>query len=301
MADFVLLTPTAAPTAGEPTLFVNLDRVLTIRPRDGHGAHLALLAHDGVARELDVRESPHDIVALARLDTPFAASGWRDELDGDLTDFHLDDAGVLKAALVDGETGGLATFALDRATRTWAFLGIEEPVEDDVVKAANDTARTGKRDDGPARSFSARTDTGSDAERLADGARRALNVLSSRHAAGTSNGKLACAWAVNEIAKQALGRPIGGGLSTIRMHEALRTTADIVRDTPRPGDIVISPTQGRIVGHVGIVLEPDGRIASNSSSRALFVQNYTMASWRDAFVARKRLGMHLFRIRDIHD
>jgi hypothetical protein len=64
---------------------------------------------------------------------------------------------------------------------------------------------------------------------------------------------------------------------------------------------VISPTQGRVVGHVGIVLEADGRIASNSSSRALFVQNYTMASWRDAFVTRKRLGMHLFRIRDIHD
>ena len=38
---------------------------------------------------------------------------------------------------------------------------------------------------------------------------------------GTKNGHLACAWAVNEIAKLAIGKPIGGGLSSDLMAQAL--------------------------------------------------------------------------------
>ena len=61
---------------------------------------------------------------------------------------------------------------------------------------------------------------------------------------GTKNGHLACAWAVNEIAKLAIGKPIGGRLSSDRMAQALNKNhvrlqeADIV-----PGAIIICPSQ----------------------------------------------------------
>jgi hypothetical protein len=298
MSELVLLTPLTPTPGGDNIVIVNLDRVITIRPRVDGGSHVMLISQDGAGKQLDIAESPRDIVALARLDAPFSTSDWKDELEGQLSGFHQPEAGVLRAALVDGETGALATFALDADSRSWVFTGIEEPADDLIAPAEADVAWNAKQATPSNRLLRAPTEDASDRERLAAGALRALDRLSSKNAPGTSNGKLACAWAVNEIAQESLGRRIGGGLSTIRMYGALRLSADIMRDAPEPGDIVISPTQGRVVGHVGIVLDADGRIASNSSARALFVQNYSLASWREAFVTRKRLEMHVFRIRD---
>lgn len=297
MSDFVLLTQ-LSPTGGDAGIFVNLDRVTMIRARGLDGSTVVMIAADGSAASLDVIESPRDIIALANLERSFAAARWREELGGELSEFHSPRAGQMSAALVEGETGGLAKFAFDDKTGDWTFQGIEEPTDVDVHTTRLDARWNQKRSATEQPPPGVADAYGSDRERLEGGARRALNRLSSRNAAGTSNGKLACAWAVNEIALESLGRRIGGGLSTIRMYEALRASADIVLGSPLPGDIVISPTRGRAVGHVGIVLEVDGRIASNSSSRALFVQNYTLATWKTAFVVRKNLEMHLFRIRD---
>ncbi|NEQ22489.1 MAG: hypothetical protein F6K28_25560 [Microcoleus sp. SIO2G3] len=109
------------------------------------------------------------------------------------------------------------------------------------------------------------------------------NKLSSRNAPGTNGGKLACAWAVNRIVRQALGYEIGGGLSTANMDIALRQGRGtrINEAEATPGSIIISPTtfSPRRTGHVGI-LGKDQKIYSNSSSRALWMQNFTVSSWK---------------------
>jgi hypothetical protein len=115
---------------------------------------------------------------------------------------------------------------------------------------------------------------------------------------GTDNGNLACAWAVNEVVRRALGTPIsseGGsnGLSTDGIFDVLRTSG--IALTPaqvHPGVIVISPTEGAEHGHVGIVGQNPGgqvgntQIYSNSSSAKRFEQNYTTQSWTEYYTGK---------------
>lgn len=138
---------------------------------------------------------------------------------------------------------------------------------------------------------------GSVNDRIHQGALRHEGNLSSRNVPGTDHGNLACAWAVNYVVRDAIGRPVGGGLSTANMYEALvdgRGT-QIGQDGATPGSIIISPRRGSVAGHVGIV-GAGGRVYSNSSARALWVQNYTFSSWRRRYVEIKRLGMHFFNV-----
>jgi hypothetical protein len=131
--------------------------------------------------------------------------------------------------------------------------------------------------------------------RLLATAKACDGTLVSRHVAGTNRGRLACAWAVNEVARRALGRPIGGGLSTARMADALkRHHTEIGRDNLAAGLVVISPTANGRTGHVGILGEianPVSRtlIYSNSSSRGVFAHHFTLGSWE----ARYRDGLKL--------
>ena len=108
---------------------------------------------------------------------------------------------------------------------------------------------------------------------------------------GTEGGALACAWAVNEVVTRALGRPVGGGLSTDNMFEVLQAKhRPITEEQTVAGTIIISPTQGKNIGHVGIVGKSSlgGAIGStviysNRSSAALFGDKFTIASWHDYF------------------
>lgn len=115
-----------------------------------------------------------------------------------------------------------------------------------------------------------------------------LGNLSSRNAPGTGNGNKACAWAVNRVVNDALGRPVGGGLSTANMDVALRNGRGerVSQSAATAGSIIISPTALRngkpVVGHVGI-LGKSGLVYSNSSSQALWVQNYTVAAWHSRY------------------
>jgi len=120
--------------------------------------------------------------------------------------------------------------------------------------------------------------------------------LVTRGVPGTNRGALACAWAINEVVRRAVGQVVGGGLSTAKMAKVLAAThrsltpAQIV-----PGTIVISPT-GRRTGHVGIVgqLAPrrgDTVIYSNSSSRGVFFDYYTIDKWEAYYVGRQKLDM----------
>lgn len=129
--------------------------------------------------------------------------------------------------------------------------------------------------------------------------------LISKNAPGTNNGRLACAWAVNQVANMALGRQIGGGLATANMVLVLRQKHGSI-ETPVPGCVIISPTvstpHGRNIGHVGIVgnvssgnLE-DTKIYSNSSSRGQFEQNFSYGAWLSRYRDTKHLSVELFQL-----
>ncbi len=120
---------------------------------------------------------------------------------------------------------------------------------------------------------------------------------------GTNSGRLAEAWSVNEIARVALGRAISGdgaddnGLSIGQLFEVLKSR-HIQRPIEHvdPGMIIVSPTAGDVVGHIGIIgkslADDPGNfvIYSNSSSRAAFQQNYTLKSWKSNFEQRRGSG-----------
>jgi hypothetical protein len=114
--------------------------------------------------------------------------------------------------------------------------------------------------------------------------------LSSRNVPGTNNGRLGCAWAVNEVVRQALGHPIGGGLSTADMHDALvrGRGREVQRGAASHGTVIISPTEGDNIGHVGI-LGDNSLIYSNRSSDGIFSQNYDVNSWYARYQVAKRL------------
>jgi hypothetical protein len=131
-------------------------------------------------------------------------------------------------------------------------------------------------------------------EQLTDGAPNSLNdavlaiakacdgVLKTGNVPGTDHGNLACAWAVNEVVRRATGKTISTELlSTDSVYKALsaQKRGKLLPDgIYHSGCIIISPTAGEVIGHVGIV--GDGNLVlSNSSSRAEFWHSYTVPTW----------------------
>jgi hypothetical protein len=125
---------------------------------------------------------------------------------------------------------------------------------------------------------------------------------------GTDNGNLACAWAVNEVTRLALGKPIssdGGknGLSTDGIFEALNahhTQLGGAADA-KPGVIIIAPTKGNNHGHVGIVGTTSGsvgdtQIFSNRSVPGVFAQNFTIGSFTSRYT-QKGLDVLFFALK----
>lgn len=131
-----------------------------------------------------------------------------------------------------------------------------------------------------------------------------LNNLDSSTARGTNRGRLACAWAVNQIVQRALGRPIlsgPAGLATSNLIKVLRAKHVRITD-PVPGCIVISPTvyvPRANIGHVGVVGD-GGKIYSNSSNKANWVNNFTTASWKKYYGERKGLRVEYYRLDEIY-
>lgn len=115
--------------------------------------------------------------------------------------------------------------------------------------------------------------------------------------------ELGCAESVNDIYKKVFGDYFykGNQLSTYWMHKALREdTARFKRVfEPKPGTIIISPTNAFQTGHVGICGE-NGVIMSNNSFKdsagvkGVFDENYTFASWQRYFGERKKLPVYLY-------
>ena len=105
------------------------------------------------------------------------------------------------------------------------------------------------------------------AQRVFAKAKECDDTLVTRNVPNTNQGHLACAFAVNEVVQQALGKPIGGGLSTSELAKVLRANHTAVGEgTAAAGMVIISPTQGSNVGHVGIV----GKIGTPVSGTAIY-------------------------------
>lgn len=85
--------------------------------------------------------------------------------------------------------------------------------------------------------------------------------------AATQGGKLACAWAVNEVFKKAVGRKFGD-LSVDSVQSALEAAGNkqVKPNEAKPGDVNLIPGS-----HIGIVTPSGSRSLSNSSSQAKFV------------------------------
>jgi hypothetical protein len=111
----------------------------------------------------------------------------------------------------------------------------------------------------------------------------------------TDNGNFACAWAINEVARRACGKPIstepGGrnGLSTIGLFQALQHHTRLASaNDATPGTLIIAPTEGSNHGHVGVIGQAasnvrDTPVFSNSSSLAEFAKNYTIGKFTDHY------------------
>ncbi len=111
-----------------------------------------------------------------------------------------------------------------------------------------------------------------------------------------NRGRLACAWAVNRIVSDALGRPVGGGLGTATMVVVLkRMDVSLPEHQFEPGCIIISPTTGGVTGHVGIIGRGD-LIYSNSSSEGMWRQNFDMARWIAYYKTRRGLDVLRFEL-----
>ncbi len=142
--------------------------------------------------------------------------------------------------------------------------------------------------------------TTSQGEAILKSARDAINRTTC-NVSGTNGGRLACAYSVNMIVENALGKPVNNSLSTVDMYESLRSDNrfTLVRGglaSAQPGDIVLSPTSGKQTGHVGIVNAPGGAtIISNSSSHQQIMQNHTATSWQRYYEGTQGLSTYIFR------
>lgn len=128
----------------------------------------------------------------------------------------------------------------------------------------------------------------------------AEDVFSS--ASGPDGGNLACVWAVRHIARNALGRWITRTDGTAVFDPELRRcfSGTMSEGDVGEGCIIISPTEGSNIGHVGILGPRTGDherlIYSNSSAAALWKQNFTLRSWVRRYKTNKGLKVHFFPI-----
>lgn len=164
-----------------------------------------------------------------------------------------------------------------------------EIVQSDNVIAEDDTFAAAPRFAGPC--------TAEQHETVAEAIVRQVDRFSS--AEGPDGGNLACVWAVRHIVRDALdfwitrtdGTSVFGGELTSNFGRSSDEAAVAA------GGIVISPTEGRNIGHVGLLGPGSGSdrlIYSNSSSAARWKQNHTIGSWKARYVDRKGLKMRFF-------
>lgn len=114
---------------------------------------------------------------------------------------------------------------------------------------------------------------------------------------GPGGGSFACVWSLRKILHSALGYWVTRTDSTEVFGVELKQDyyQSSAEDAVLPGGIIISSTvvkpgtTQRVVGHIGILGEGDGDdrlIYSNSSKNKVWLQDYTVKSWRDRQLPR---------------
>ena len=201
--------------------------------------------------------------------------------------------------LVKNETGKNPVIVANDTTIFPLKAGlVPPPVAAQLSKSFNTAAAAS----GPIRVAPPASDTEASARVFAE-ARKCDETLVTRNVPNTSNGHVACAWAVNEIVRRALGKPVGGGLSTAAMGEILaKNQTTLPEQQLAAGMIIISPTHGGNVGHVGIVGEVKNPVTatviySNSSSRGVFSHAFTLGKWKGFYRDRKGLPVFYYALK----
>lgn len=123
----------------------------------------------------------------------------------------------------------------------------------------------------------------------------------------TNHGTRACAWAANEVYESVFGHSVANDFHhpdvpnnwTVRLRtqemqwwlesEVIEGRAiEVPIDQAKPGDMIISPTEGSSIGHVGYIGEGDLIYSNSSFGREQgdvprFIQNYDRGCWQWAF------------------
>ncbi len=137
-----------------------------------------------------------------------------------------------------------------------------------------------------------------DHDAVHEAAKSAVDVFSS--ATGPDGGNLACVWAVRHLVFKTLNRWITKTDGTAVFGPELRQCfgASLAETSVPAGGIVISPTSGSSIGHVGILGPSTGSgsrlIYSNSSSAAMWKQNFTLDRWIQRYKETKGLSVRFF-------
>lgn len=140
---------------------------------------------------------------------------------------------------------------------------------------------------------------------LAMASRQALRRFST--AAGPDGGNLACVWAVRHLIRDTLGYWVTLSDNTDDFAAALLAHfgAPFALDEVTDGGIIVSPSTGRegtpqrVVGHIGLLGPGSGDeriIHSNFSDEAIWLDHYTVGSWRERFADGKQLHVLAFPI-----
>lgn len=104
-----------------------------------------------------------------------------------------------------------------------------------------------------------------------------------------------CAESVTEILNKVMGFPIITGTWT--MWDYLKRDSRFKKTSiPMPGDIVISPTEGKRRGHVGIVGKHGAILSSVSLGKdsGKFMANYTLDTWFARYRGKMELPVHFY-------
>jgi muramidase (phage lysozyme) len=209
----------------------------------------------------------------------------------------------------EGEAGGLIALSIDSSGQA-RLLAADTPIDwsklllpDDVLSRLQPVQTTSSVASAavwtPPPGTPPSTQAGLNAAVAAE-AKSLVGKLITKDVPQTDHGVLACAWALNHVVLGAIGKQVGGDLSTDNMYAVLKAQ-DHRLDDGQSGCVVISPTQGAVHGHAGIVgqdVGPDGSLMvySNSSAHGQWMRNYTIDAWHAYFGRKEGLDVQFYEL-----
>lgn len=114
---------------------------------------------------------------------------------------------------------------------------------------------------------------------------------------------LACVESWEQVIYKAFNEGTGSGLSTIRAKVVLDNSRKFVKvRSPKKGDTILSPTQGKNIGHIGLVGSGETEmcdtsipIYSNNSNTSFWNKHQTLEGWKNYYKEEKKLPIYFYR------